>query len=94
MYRFLLTAGITTLLVLFGMQNFDHVMVSFIIGGPKSVRLCFLLCVAAGCGFLVSYVQGLMKELRLKKEIRRLLSMNRPVLQEPPQPFNGEDRAL
>lgn len=72
MYKILITMVMTGLVVLFGMQNFDHVPVSFIVGSPIKVRLVFLLAMAAACGFLFSYIQGLSREIRLKREIRKL----------------------
>lgn len=75
MYKILLTIAVTGLLLLFGMQNSDHVPVSLIVGAPTKIRLVFLLVIAAACGFLVCYVRGLGREIRLKKEVRRLSAM-------------------
>ncbi len=75
MAKILITIAITGVLVLFGMQNSDHVPVSLIVGSPVKVRLVFLLGVAAASGFLVCYFQGLGKELKLKKENRRLANL-------------------
>ena len=72
MYKILITAAVTVVLVVFGTQNSDHVPVSFIVGAPTKVRLIFLLALAASCGFLISYVRGLAKEIQMKKELRRL----------------------
>lgn len=72
MYRILLTIVATSLLVVFGMQNSDHVPVSLIFGSPIQIRLMFLLSLAAIAGFLVSHILGLSKEIQLKKQIRRL----------------------
>ena len=72
MHKILITIAVTGLLVLFGMQNSDHVPVSLIFGSPTKVRLVFLLAIAAVFGFLVSYIRGLAREIQLKKEIRRL----------------------
>lgn len=77
MHKILITIGATALLILFGMQNSDHVPVSLIVGGPTKIRLIFLLLIAAACGFLACYVRGLGREIRLKREIRRLLGMRR-----------------
>jgi uncharacterized integral membrane protein len=72
MYRILLTIVATSLLVVFGMQNSDHVPVSLIFGSPIQIRLMFLLSLAAMAGFLVSHILGLSKEIQLKRQIRRL----------------------
>ena len=63
------------MLVLFGMQNSDHVPVSLIVGSPVKVRLVFLLAVAAAGGFLLAYFQSLGREIRLKKENRKLAGL-------------------
>lgn len=73
MIKVLMTIGATAGLIVFGLQNCEHVPVSFVIGSPTKVRLIFLLLIAGSAGFLFSYIQGLNKEIRLKKEIRRLL---------------------
>ncbi len=75
MHKILITMVVTGLLVLFGMQNSDHVPVSLILGSPVQVRLVFLLAVAASCGFLFSYIQGLGREIKLKREIRKLAGL-------------------
>ncbi len=60
------------LLVLFGLQNSDHVPVSLIVGAPAKIRLIFMLLIAATVGFLASYIRGLVREMRLRKVIRTL----------------------
>jgi uncharacterized integral membrane protein len=84
MHKILITVLLTGVLVLFGMQNSDHVPVSFVIGSPAQVRLVFLLGVAAMFGFLLSYIQGLSKEIKLKREIRRLAEIYQSVLAKSP----------
>lgn len=74
MFKVVLVMVATALLVLFGIQNSDHVAVSFVIGGPKQIRLIFLLLIAGTVGFLLSYVFGLSREIQLKKEVRRLIA--------------------
>lgn len=75
MVKVLLVVMATALLVVFGLQNSEHVPVSFVVGSPTKVRLIFLLLIAATAGFLLSYVLGLNREIRLKKEIRKLLTV-------------------
>ncbi len=74
--QILFTVAVTALLVLFGVQNSNHVTVSLIIGGPTQIRLIFLLLIAASAGFLFAYIRMLSREVQLKKEIRRLIAMN------------------
>jgi uncharacterized integral membrane protein len=72
MAKMLITIAVTMILVLFGMQNSDHVPVSLIAGIPKQVRLVFLLGVAASSGFMFSYIRRLGREAALKKEVLEL----------------------
>jgi uncharacterized integral membrane protein len=74
--QILLTVAATVVLVLFGVQNSDHVTVSLIVGRPTQIRLIFLLLIAACTGFLFSYIRGLSREIQLKKEIRRLACLH------------------
>lgn len=78
--QILLIVSATTLLVLFGAQNSDHVAVSFIVGTPTKVRLIFLLLTSAATGFLFSNFWGLSRERRLKLDIRRLTELRRSTL--------------
>lgn len=80
MHKLVVVAGATLFLVLFGMENSEHVPISFIIGNPANVRLVFLLCIAAACGFLFAYVRGLTREIRLKRQIRKLVGMSKAAL--------------
>jgi uncharacterized integral membrane protein len=84
MSKILITATITVFLVLFGIRNSDHVLVSFIVGTPTKIRLIFLLAIATIFGFLLSYLRGLANEIRLKKEIRRLNEMTKSALSKLP----------
>ena len=72
MYKMILTAATIGILVIFGMQNSDHVPVSLIIGPPIKIRLIFLLLIAASCGFLVAYFTSMVRGMKLKKEIGKL----------------------
>jgi len=78
MHKILVTFALIALLLIFGMQNSDHVVVSFVIGGPVRVRLIFLLLIAAAGGFITAYVKGLGREIRLKKKLRRLAGPDLP----------------
>ena len=72
MHKILGTIAGSGVLILFGLQNSDHVPVSLIFGSPTKVRLIFLLSVAAVFGFIISYIRGLRREIELKKQIRQL----------------------
>lgn len=90
MVKMLLTIGLTVLLVLFGMQNSDHVEVSLILGSPRNVRLVFLLAVAASSGFIISHIRSLVREAQLKREIARLTSLCKSAISKIPQTRDRE----
>jgi uncharacterized integral membrane protein len=76
----LFTLAIIGVLVVFGLQNSEHVPISFIIGSPTKVRLVFLLLTSAAVGFLLSHIRSLGREIRLKKKIRALLAIKSTAL--------------
>lgn len=80
MHKIVMTASATLFLVLFGMENSQHVPISLIIGSPTQVRLIFLLAIAAAAGFLVAYIRGLFREIRFKKEIRRMIKAHKATM--------------
>ncbi len=90
MLKVLLVMFATALLVLFGIQNSDHVAVSFVVGGPRQVRLVFLLLIAGIAGFVPTYIFSLNREIRLKKEVRHLIESR----QTAPEQSRGEKRKV
>ena len=90
MFKVLLLMLATAALVLFGIQNSDHVAVSFVVGGPKQVRLIFVLLIAGTAGFVLSYIFTLNREIRFKKEVRRLIEAR----QTAPERSRGEKRKV
>jgi len=71
----LFTLALIGLLVVFGLQNSEHVPISFVVGSPTKVRLVFLLLTSAAIGFLLSHIRSLGREIRLKKKIRALAAI-------------------
>ena len=91
MAKILVTIVVTVFLVLFGMQNSDHVPVSLIVGSPKNVRLGFLLAVAASSGFIFSYIRSIGEQAKLRREIGRLTQLCKSALAKiPDQGRTGE----
>ena len=80
----LFTIGIIGILVVFGLQNSEHVPISFVIGSPTKVRLVFLLLTSAAIGFLLSHIRSLSREIRLKKKIRALAAIKGAALAQLP----------
>jgi uncharacterized integral membrane protein len=87
--KILLTIAVTAILIVFGLQNSDHVPISFIVGSPIQIRLVFLLIIAAACGFLYSYIRGLRREISLKRQLRKLAGMKLATLDKLPD-MRGE----
>ena len=72
--QIIMTMLATAMLVLFGFQNSDHVAVTLLMGPPTQIRLIFLLLITAAAGYLVSYIRAVSREIKLKREIRKLLA--------------------
>ena len=80
----LFTLALIGLLVVFGLQNSEHVPISFVIGSPTKVRLVFLLLTSAAIGFLLSHIRNLGREIRLKKKLRALAAIKSTALAQLP----------
>jgi len=80
MWRLFTVLGTIVYCAIFAMENSDHVPVSFVVGTPTKIRLVFLLIMAAAGGFVCAYVRGLTHEIALKKQIRKLIDLNRTAL--------------
>lgn len=70
--KILLTIIVTTITVLFAVQNFDHVPIYFFAGKPIQVRLFFVMASCAVIGYLVRFMIGIAKEDEIKKRYRML----------------------
>ena len=68
--KILLTIILTTIVVLFALQNFDHVAIYFFAGKPVQVRLFFVMTICFAIGYLVRFMIGINKEDALKKRYR------------------------
>jgi uncharacterized integral membrane protein len=80
MLKIIIFLTLVVLGALFCVENSEHVPVGLIFGGPTRIRLIFLLLIAAGIGFVLAYLLSLVREIRLRKEIRRLSMLNRAAL--------------
>lgn len=67
-----LTIIITTIIVLFSIQNFDHVSLFVFSGKPIQIRLVFVIAISGLIGYLIRYVIGIQREEELKKKYRML----------------------
>lgn len=66
------TIIMTTLVVLFAIQNFDHVSIFFFTGKPIQMRLIFVIAISGAAGYLIRYLLGIAKEEELKKLYRAM----------------------
>jgi len=71
MFKTILTVAITVVMVLFALNNFDHVTVHLLVGKAVQIRLIFVILLAGVIGYLLRHFIGVSREEELK---RRLLA--------------------
>ncbi len=71
--KIILTIIMTAIIVLFAIQNFDHVPVYYFSGKPVHIRLIFVMAICCTAGYLVRYIIGINKEESVKRKYRRIL---------------------
>jgi len=71
--KILLTIVITTVIILFAMQNFGHVPINFFGGTPLYIRLFFVIIFSGVIGWLIRFITGMQREEELKRRYRVLL---------------------
>ncbi len=79
MLKFTLTVILTTVVVLFAVQNFEHVPVYIFWGKALNIRLVFVVAIAGVGGYLVRLFIGISREERLKRQVQTLLKRHRSV---------------
>ncbi len=72
MYRTITTIIFTVIVVLFSVQNFDHVPVDIFYGNPIHIRLIFVIAISGVIGYLIRHFIGIEREERLKRQLRLL----------------------
>ena len=70
MFKTIMTIILTVIVVLFAMQNFDHVPVYIFSGKAINIRLIFVIAIAGVLGYLVRHIVGIGIEERLKRQIQ------------------------
>lgn len=73
MIRTVTTIAITVIVVLFGMQNFDHVPIYFFLGKAVHIRLVFVIAISGVIGYLIRSIIGIGREERLKHRLQAIL---------------------
>lgn len=79
MLKFTVTVILTTVVVLFAVQNFEHVPVYIFWGKALNIRLVFVVAIAGVGGYLVRLFIGIGREERLKRQVQTLLKRHRSV---------------
>lgn len=77
--KILLTIIITTVVVLFAIQNFGHVPINFFGGKPVYIRLFFVMVFSGVIGWLIRFITGMHREEEIKKRYRILLAQYKKV---------------
>ncbi len=71
------TIILTAIVVLFAVQNFDHIPIFFIYGKPIQVRLIFVIGIAFIGGYFLRFLVGMHREETLKKKYRIMLRQHK-----------------
>jgi len=66
------TIVLTTIVVLFAIQNFDHVSLYVFSGKAIQIRLIFVIAIAGIGGYLIRYIIGINREEEIKRKYRIL----------------------
>jgi len=77
MFKIIVTIISTAVVVLFAVQNFDHVPVYIFWGKALNIRLIFVVAIAGVGGYLVRLFIGIGREERLKRQVHTLLRRHR-----------------
>jgi len=72
MLRILTSMLAAVVAVIFGYQNWENVPVNLIFGPPTRIRLVFLFLIAGGFGYLMAFIRGARRELRVRAQNRSL----------------------
>ncbi|MCG8634111.1 MAG: hypothetical protein MI863_09805 [Desulfobacterales bacterium] len=75
--KIVITIIITSVVVLFAMQNFDHIPIYFFSSTPVNIRLFFVICFSGVIGWMIRYITGIQREEALKKRFKVLLAENK-----------------
>ncbi len=72
--KILITILTTTIVVLFALQNFEHVPIYFFNAKPVQIRLFFIIIFSGVIGWLIRFITGVQREENLKKRFKMLVS--------------------
>ncbi len=73
MFKIISTIILTTVVILFSLQNSDHVPVYFFLGKAINIRLIFVITISGLTGYFIRLFIGIAREEHLKRQIHVLM---------------------
>jgi uncharacterized integral membrane protein len=80
MWRVLIALAVIVFGALFVIENSEYVPVGLVLGSPTKIRLIFLLLFSALIGFVFAWLLSFVREIKFRKEIRRLTLLNQAAI--------------
>jgi uncharacterized integral membrane protein len=87
----IVTVVITALVVLFTVQNFDHVPVYYFGNKPVHIRLIFIIVLSMAIGYFIRYFNGINKEEALKKKCKELMIKHNKLMKKISQDEHSDE---
>jgi uncharacterized integral membrane protein len=96
MFKTITTIILTVVVVLFGMENFDHVPVYIFWGKAVNIRLIFVIALAGAGGYLIRHFVGIAREDALKRRLQavRVNGVNRRRKKKRTNGHDGDEEAF
>ena len=89
--KILFTVLITTIVVLFAFQNFEHVPIYFFTAKPVSIRLFFVIIFSGVIGWVIRLMTGIQREEQLKRRFKMLLTEYKRVKAKLPDEYADDN---
>jgi uncharacterized integral membrane protein len=89
--KILFTVLITTIVVLFAFQNFEHVPIYFFTAKPLEIRVFFVIIFSGVFGWVIRLMTGIQREEQLKRRFKMLLTEYKRVKAILPEEYADDD---